>query len=146
MRPAKSGYWCVGTLTAIALIGCVHAGDPAGSYLTPYDINRTPTKYDGAAVAVAGWLDYGFEKRYLIAIDPQGNSTQDRARKGDCTSVEVPERLHARATGLTGKNVIVRGTFHEDLIGTDLNFGLCTLSGIRVETIDPLAHVAAKSN
>lgn len=114
------------------------ASAPNVAYPTPFDINRNPGAYEHRRITVVGWLNYGFERRHLIAINSAGNSPEAPAVEGDCISVEVPEAMRARATALRGSNVAVTGVFYADLAGHSVAFGFCSLSGLRVEAIDPL--------
>ena len=124
-------------LLSVALAACTPISETE-RLLTPYDLNARPAAYEGQIVRVAGWLEYGSERRYLIVIRRNGNASSDSAAPGDCTSVEVRESLRQRATELNGRNVVVSGTFRSNLAGERVVLGFCTLAGILVARIDPL--------
>lgn len=84
-------------------------------------------------MVVRGWLDFGFEKRHLLQHEDSKSGGDDNI----CTSVEIAKRLHARATRLNHRYVIVTGTFRSDLARGDLFLGLCNFAGIQVDAIVP---------
>lgn len=127
----KIGHLVLG----LAFLGCASAAES----LTPSELSRSPQSYDGKAVVVRGWLDYGFEKRHLFQrSQPENGPAIDRnVADHACISIEVAERLRATATRLNHRYVIMKGVFRSDLAGDRVFLGLCNSAGIEVDTITP---------
>jgi len=130
-------YWLkIGCLFSAAalLLGCMAtASRGAQDYVGPLELNKNPPSYDHKRVVVKGWLDYGFEKRFLFqsASPEQSNDVNDPS----CTSIEVPETLRATATKLNHQYVLIQGLFLSDLAGERVFLGLCNKTGVQVESI-----------
>lgn len=120
---------------SLAFLGCTNAAES----LTPSELNHSPQSYEGRVVVVRGWLDYGFEKRHLFQSSRSKNSPEMNQNADDhtCVSIEVAERLRARATYLNHRYVIVKGVFRSDLARGRVFLGLCNSAGIEVDTITP---------
>ena len=127
-------------LSMAILMGCAMAGGSgAETYLTPIELNKNPSAYDHKHVVVKGWLEYGFEQRHLFQSVITKEESEGKAPVDDpaCTSIEVPETLRSRATKLNHRYVLIEGLFLSDLAGERVFLGLCSTTGIQVESIKP---------
>lgn len=119
---------------ATLLMGCM-VSRSAQNYLEPLELNKSPQSYDHKRVVVRGWLDYGFEKRFLL----QSESPKESSEVNDpsCTSIEVPETLRSAAMRLNHQYVLIEGVFLSDLADERVFSGLCNKTGVQVESIKP---------
>lgn len=128
------------TTFLLPVLVAVHAcapvpGGPSG-IVTPSDLNAAPASYDGKFVRVAGWLDFGFERRNLITTDRKVRVPTVAAVPGDCVGLQALRGLIPKAKRLDGRRVIVDGTFRADLVGPNITFSRCNASGIQVVKIN----------
>jgi hypothetical protein len=128
------GPWQGKILFLSALLAGCAATPPREPYFTPHELTVNPRKYDGQRVVAIGWVDFGFEKRFLLQSKSEIGR---RATVGDtnCVSIEVPTTLYRQIERLNHSRVLVVGVFRADLAGDRLFFGLCSDSGIQIEQI-----------
>ena len=126
----------------VLLLACAPTSPASNSRLTPSAVNTDADQYDGKMVEVYGWVDYGFERRYLLDEEPDEESSAGRLSPSGyditCVSVEVPEALREKFEHLNRSFVVVRGIFRSDIAGAGIFLGLCNATGLEVASVDPV--------
>jgi hypothetical protein len=119
-------------IACCALNGCATTPGRPPDALLPSELNLQAGQLDGKPVIAFGWLEYGFEKRFLFDNDKARTAAVYEPK---CVSIEVPQSMRSEFEALNHRYVIIRGQFLADLAQDRVFLGLCNRTGIRVESI-----------